>query len=225
MRPNWRFVLAQVDGNRRIQRISTQVVSTFADGHGELVSEDLLPEDIESAAAALRQATRSDGGARDAAAELLIEAVREGNVESIARLLEAGVDVNAAARDHLTAIACAVKRGDDRVVKLLLTAGADPVGRVDGRGVLELAIAANRDEVVAQLIAAGANVNAISGESWKNSLMIAACPRRNQIVKRLLAARAYTFLNDRNGKTAAQLYEGCEEGDPFDESIHTELKD
>lgn len=74
-------------------------------------------------------------------------------------MLDAGADVHA---QEDWALQWAAERGDEKIVKLLLSAGADVHAWDDGP--LRAACWHDRPEVVKLLLAAGADVDAISEE-------------------------------------------------------------
>jgi uncharacterized protein len=223
----WRFVLLEVDRQSTITSVSCQVAAVFPDGHGELVGQDLLnPADIAFAKAALVRATRDDGSLLQPVLDDWFKAAREGDTETVKRLLESGVDPNAADREGIGALGIAIQNGHGQVVTLLLGAGADPdSGAPKGFTPLMLAVRENQAEVVDLLIAAKSKINVISGQTWMTALMFAACPRKNRIIRKLLAAKAQTFLASSDGKTAADLYKECGDGDVFSEAIYAALED
>ena len=120
----------------------------------------------------------------------LIDAARQGDVETAADLLAAGTDVDAAGPDGTTALHWAVRRDDRALARRLVAAGA----RVDAAnryGVTPLALAAANGSatVTALLIEAGADPDAPS-PGGDTPLMIAARTGRPDVVRRLLEAGA-----------------------------------
>ncbi|NDC08997.1 MAG: ankyrin repeat domain-containing protein, partial [Oxalobacteraceae bacterium] len=69
-----------------------------------------------------------------------VYAAGEGRTDVVARLLKAGVDINARYPNELTALMWAAGQGHAATVKALLIAGADPK-LVDNRGKTALEIA------------------------------------------------------------------------------------
>jgi ankyrin repeat protein len=67
-------------------------------------------------------------------------------------LLAAGADVNAVQRDSYAPLHAAAQHGDDEMVELFLSAGADPTARIaDGSTPADLAEAAGHADVARRL--------------------------------------------------------------------------
>lgn len=93
----------------------------------------------------------------------LFEAVRDGSVDRVARLLEADpAQVNARDDQGSTPLIHAAMYGDEAVVRLLLEKGADPNAKND-TGVTALMQVTNSVAKARELLEAGAEVNAQSG--------------------------------------------------------------
>ena len=118
----------------------------------------------------------------------LVEAARQGAVETVATLLEAGADVDAAGPDGTTALHWAVQRDDRPLARRLLAAGAgaDAANRY---GVTPLALAAANGSapLVGALLDAGADPEAPS-PGGDTPLMMAARTGRPEVLRRLLEA-------------------------------------
>jgi ankyrin repeat protein len=101
----------------------------------------------------------------------LVEAVREGDRETVRSLLSKSADVNAAQADGATALAWAVHRDDARTVELLIDAGADTnAANVYGVTPLSLACTNRNALIVDKLLKAGANPN-LAQDSGETPLM------------------------------------------------------
>jgi ankyrin repeat protein len=139
--------------------------------------------------------------------ELLDNAVREGNLESIKALIAAGADVNAKSELGMTVLMRAATFGKVDVVKALIAAGAN-VNAKDNDGQTALMRAAY-DELVGHedsdgadcieaLIAAGVNVNEKDNRS-ETALMRAAHGGNADSVRALIAAGADVNAKKENG--------------------------
>ena len=120
----------------------------------------------------------------------LVDAAREGAIETAAAMLEAGSDVDAAAPDGTTALHWAAQRDDHALARRLIAAGA----RVDAAnryGVTPLALTAANGSapLVAALLDAGADPGAPS-PGGDTPLMVAARTGRPEVLRRLLEAGA-----------------------------------
>ena len=91
----------------------------------------------------------------------LHEAVRVASPELTGLLLEAGADANAANEDGMTALMLAARTGNVTVAELLVKAGADVnrVERFKGQSALMWAAGENHPEMVAFLVARGADLS------------------------------------------------------------------
>lgn len=135
---------------------------------------------------------------------LLMLKAEEGNIEEVHRILteSKNVDINAGNKKGYTALALAIKSGNIELVKLLLSAGADP-NRKNNSGQTSLFLACwhNFEIVVRLLLDCGADLNSVDHRGW-TPLMISAYHGHRQIVKELLARKADTSAQDLFGKKA-----------------------
>lgn len=120
----------------------------------------------------------------------LVSAARQQDTASVGQLLDAGVDVNAARADGVTALLWAAHWDDRATAELLLAAGADP-DAADDQGVTPLVRAAENASaaMVAQLLAAGADANRAQTNGM-TPLIMAAGTGHVPVVAALLAAGA-----------------------------------
>ena len=111
-------------------------------------------------------------GSDDATA--LVEAVKEGDLETLRHLLAQGLDVNAAEVDGATALHWAAHRDDDEAVDLLISAGAD-VTAANRYGVAPLSLTCENGSasIIKRLLRAGADPNTALPEG-ETALMTAA---------------------------------------------------
>jgi ankyrin repeat protein len=134
----------------------------------------------------------------------LIDAVKQGNRETVLTLMKARIPVNAVASDGTTALHWAVRANDQETVRLLLQAGAD-VKLVDRYGIPPLKLAAENGNpaVIEMLLKAGADPNTTlpTGETV---LMTAAHTGKPDAVSMLLSHGAKPNEREhRFGETAA----------------------
>jgi ankyrin repeat protein len=117
----------------------------------------------------------------------LVEAVRQGDRETVRTLLSERVDVNAPQPDGATALAWAAHRNDLDTADLLIRAGANANAANDyGVTPLSLACSNGNAPIVEKLLAAGADPNSaqLSGET---ALMTCARAGNLEAVKAILA--------------------------------------
>ena len=134
--------------------------------------------------------------------DALFQAVEEGSLETVRRVLDSGLDVDATGYDQswMTALTMAARLGRTDIVTLLLQAGAevDAASRCDsyaGTTALMAAVAGGHEEIVGILLDAGADVDlAITGDSdiptGVTALMAAAWLGNEDIARALLDAGA-----------------------------------
>lgn len=123
--------------------------------HGAVMSCLLMVTALSAGVAA-----RAMAGSDDATA--LVEAVKEGELETLRHLLAQGLDVNAAEVDGATALHWAAHRDDDEAVELLISAGAD-VTAVNRYGVAPLSLTCENGSasIIKHLLRAGADPNTV----------------------------------------------------------------
>jgi len=119
-------------------------------------------------------------------------------------LIKAGADVNAANRYGVTPLSLAAANGNDRILDLLLTSGANPraadAALSEGRTLLMLAARTGSAESIRQLAGRGVEVNAAETRTGSTALMWAALENRAEAVRALVAAGAN--VNARSKVTA-----------------------
>ena len=130
----------------------------------------------------------------------LIAALR--HLVIVARLLDAGADVNVRTKAGDTALSRAAASGNVEVAKMLLARGASVAG-VDDLGRSPLVVTKNV-QIVEALLSAGASVDTQDARG-RTALMYAATRGDVAIAKLLLGAEANVALRDAEGKTAADL--------------------
>jgi hypothetical protein len=133
----------------------------------------------------------------------IIEAVRNGKIEIVRTLLEAGGNPNAASPVGITALRQATSAGQTEIVKLLLNYGADPNTR-DRAGITPL-MRAGSQEVIALLLDYGANVNAQDNEGWTPLMRAVLWGNTIDIVQFLLDRGADVSIRNKQGQTAWDL--------------------
>ena len=121
----------------------------------------------------------------------LIEAIEDGDHDTVCKLIETGADVNVPGEWRVTALHCAVQTGNAQIVSYLLKKGADP-SAVDSHcdTPLSQSVSAkhNRDyrEIVELLVRRGADVNHRNIEG-SSAIHIYAGAGRLDIVRFLVA--------------------------------------
>ena len=102
-------------------------------------------------------------------------AAKQGHLEVVRILLEAGADQNAATANGITALMFAARQGHLEVVRLLLETGADKnAAMAHGRTALMLAAKEGHLDVVRTLLKAGADMNAATADGRTASMLAAA---------------------------------------------------
>ena len=130
----------------------------------------------------------------------------EGTVKA---LLDAGAPVERCDRHGRRALQLAARRGQQRVVEMLLAAGADPAAPDPNTGdpPLHAAAADGSPFVVQSLLKAGAPVGARNLYDCSTALHRAAAAGQRESVEMLLAAGAAINPTDRQGETPLELSE------------------
>ena len=132
----------------------------------------------------------------------LVDAVKNADAETLRRLLQSKIDVNAAEPDGTTALHWASYRDDVASAELLLRAGANPNAANDlGATPIWTASVNGSSAMVRVLLDAGANANAalLLGET---AVMAAARSGNADIVEQLLARGAQADARAARGQTA-----------------------
>ena len=124
----------------------------------------------------------------------LMWAVRNGDQQSGALLLNAGANANAVNRYGVTALSLAASTGNLAALDLLLKAGADPrsaeASLPDSQTLLMLAARTGSVEILKRLIERGGNVNAVERRDGTSAVMWAAIGNHADAVNTLAAAGA-----------------------------------
>lgn len=125
-----------------------------------------------------------------------VMAARNGNIATVRRLLEQGVNVNARS-DHKTALSLAALGGHHNIVKLLINKGAN-IHTKDERNMTPLTWASVRGNMntIRHLLNAGANINAKS-QGGHTALVYSIIQGRPHVTRLLLerGANIPTNLN------------------------------
>jgi len=128
-------------------------------------------------------------------------ALRRGDVETLAALLDAVEDPDAGADTGRTALMLAAQRGDAALVGKLVDAGADVNARNPNDGTpLMYGAAGGSAGVVSRLLEAGADVDARAKLGW-TPLLVAAAKGRTEAAGALLAGGADPNARDVYGWT------------------------
>ncbi|MFP6839888.1 MAG: ankyrin repeat domain-containing protein [Pseudohongiellaceae bacterium] len=106
----------------------------------------------------------------------LIEATRSADLETVARLVTDGSDLNEVTGDGMTAVHWAADLGHISILELLLDAGAEvnPTTRIGSYTPLHLASSQANSAIVKKLLEAGADVSAPTTNSLATALHLAA---------------------------------------------------
>jgi ankyrin repeat protein len=150
---------------------------------------------------------------QDRPVEKFIEMASVGNIDELNRAIEIGLEVDELGAKGHTALMAAAYYGHRSIVNVLLEAGADPnlLSDDDGLGVSGMTalmfaagsfFASNRQHIVRQLIAGGADVNQ-RGAGGKTAIFYAALAGSGYVdcVETLIAAGADLDILDDRGHT------------------------
>ena len=132
----------------------------------------------------------------------LLDAARDGDLQTVENLLKSGCDVNQKDKYDETALIKAIMNGKLDIAKILLQNGADPNARgsLEETALYKVAEKGNV-ELVKLMIEKGGDVNA-RNYSKKTALMNAAEHGNLEILELLLKNEAKVDLKDDDGKTA-----------------------
>jgi len=116
----------------------------------------------------------------------LIEAVKEEDINRVREAIASGVDVNEEGVDGECALHVAARKGNDAIIQILLSAGAESEKLTENNQYTPLKYAAERGnlEAVNTLIKAGANSNIIVND--KTPLMSAANSNTKEMIEAVL---------------------------------------
>ena len=139
----------------------------------------------------------------------LMEAVLKNDQEAVAKLIQAGTDVNATDEDHTSALRITVVMGRTEIVQFLLDHGAKPdVPDEEGTTFLMDACAMGRSRIATALVAAGANPNTRSDDgstALLNAVTHIVLPpnwqSRREMIQFLLDNKAQVNIADWQGVT------------------------
>jgi hypothetical protein len=131
---------------------------------------------------------------------------RQGNVELVTQMLDAGVSVDSPQEDGCTGLWLACEHGCTDVVRVLLTRRASPHATKTAGNISALFIAAQNGHaaVVDLLLHHGANPNAVKS-SGASPLFIASQQNHPQIVRSLLRAGGNHSTANSNGVTPLMI--------------------
>jgi ankyrin repeat protein len=130
---------------------------------------------------------------------------RQGSVQEVKAITEAGANVNAIDNLKYTTLHRAAMHSDDAVIKVIVAAGAD-INVLDNYGNTALRLAAmyNSAKVVQTLVEAGADVNAVDNYE-ATALHFAATYNTAEVVKALIAVGAKVNVENREKRTPISL--------------------
>ena len=181
------------------------IASTFAN----IVRIGISPEKIKNAQR--RDAYETVYGSTDDAK--LIQAVKDGDLQTVQDLLTNGVEVNAKDYDDKTPLGWAAYKGHTEIVKLILEKGAD-VNAKTNKGITALMLAAeqNHMEIAKLLLANDADINAKTTDNGQTALMTAAAKSGHIAVVGLLLENG-AEINAKNNKGTTALLVAAYTGD------------
>lgn len=133
-----------------------------------------------------------------------LAACRSGDVETVAKFLNRGINIRADSARNPTLISCATGEGQLEVVKLLVSKGIDvrePLPGIGGRAPIFLALGYNRLELVDYFFRAGTPYD-IRDEYGTQPIMCAAGAGNLVLIKRILDEGVDVNGSDCSGLTA-----------------------
>ena len=163
-----------------------------------------------------RQGMCADSSLREHGLTVLQGAAKEGNLDAVGMLIEAGADVNALADYYngSTALQAAAGGGHYSALEMLLKAGADVNAEpalISGRTALQAAAGGGHHIALDMLLKAGADVNAPPARSGGFTALQAAAGGGHQIALNMLL-KAGADVNaphcEHHGRTALQAAAG-----------------
>ena len=133
-------------------------------------------------------ATSTAAGVSQSADTALADAARRGDVDAVRSLIAAGVSIDSALGDGMSAVHWAAANGSVEIAELLIEAGArlDGVTRIGDYTALHLASRAGHSDVAVTLLDAGADANAMTSTGAATSLHFAAASGSRATVDALL---------------------------------------
>jgi ankyrin repeat protein len=136
------------------------------------------------------------------AAEALHQAVRDGNLPEVQRLVNNGANVNSVDSTGSQPLLDAALSGRLEIAGFLLARGADPDARntENGATALQYAIISSRTAVVQLLLTSGAHANSVSRDG-QSMLHLAASKDNQAVVQLLLDAHADIAALDADQRT------------------------
>lgn len=138
----------------------------------------------------------------DQGSTTLLEAVGEGRLATVERLLAGGVSPNASDPGGWTPLLHAIDEGYPELARRLLERGADVnAATAKGSGTVKLAVQRGDAALLRDLLARGAPPR-LPDSDGRTPLMHAAMRGRTDLVELLLAAGADPRVRDQQGKTA-----------------------
>jgi ankyrin repeat protein len=136
----------------------------------------------------------------------LILAAEKGYAEVVKALLDKGADINVRSDDGSTALILAAEEGHEDVVKALLDKGADiNLQSKDGSTALILAAEEGHAEIVKALLGKGADINVQCDDDGSTALILAAEQDHKEIVKLLIRHGADPSIENKKKKTALDV--------------------
>lgn len=161
-----------------------------------------------------RSPAQTTGTQTAAFTQSLHQAVVDGNVEQVKRLISKGADVNAKNMLSWTPLHTAIRNQRKTMAEFLIDKGADINAKdKSGQTPLHFAVDTGQRDMAELLIAKGADINAVSSRG-ENALSLAKKRGRTEIVDFLLKHGAKEPTLDLTGERMYRLEEGPERPSP-----------